>query len=257
MGDYLETISEFVVETKYENLSEDALAAVRDVSLDTVGAIVAGSRLPENAAFAKLTAERSGPATATIFGHPLKAEPMLATLINATVGVALEMDEGNRFGGGHPGIHTFPGAVAVAEEMGVGGKKLIESVLVGYEISSRMGTATKARPHAHSHGHWGTIGTAIAVAKLHDYEPEQVRAVINLAASMSPANSWTPAFKGATIRNLYSGRSGFQGILAVHLYECVRGVEPTRFRPGWELLRRLDPTYTLTDTGELSVRRWL
>jgi 2-methylcitrate dehydratase PrpD len=44
--------------------------------------------------------------------------------------------------------------------------------------------------------------------------------VINLAASMSPANTWTPALEGATIRNLYPGRSAFQGILAAELQAC-------------------------------------
>src|SRR4029450_11176273 len=49
---------------------------------------------------------------------------------------------------------------------------------------------------------------------------ERVRAIINLAASMSPANTWTPALEGATIRNLYPGRSAFQGMLAVGLQRC-------------------------------------
>ena len=44
-----------------------------------------------------------------------------------------------------------------------------------------------------------------------------MREVINLSASMTPANTWTPALAGATIRNLYPGRSAFQGILAVDL----------------------------------------
>ena len=108
-----------------------------------MGAIVAGSRLEENAALARLAAEKSGPATATIFGHSAKAEPMLATLVNSTAGVALEMDEGNRFGGGHPAIHSLPGAVAVAEEMGSTGRELVESILVGYEVESRVGGATR------------------------------------------------------------------------------------------------------------------
>ncbi|HEU5193268.1 MAG TPA: MmgE/PrpD family protein, partial [Methylomirabilota bacterium] len=41
-----------------------------------------------------------------------------------------------------------------------------------------------------------------------------------LATSMSPANSWQPCFEGATIRNLYPGRSNLQGILATHLLGC-------------------------------------
>jgi 2-methylcitrate dehydratase PrpD len=76
------------------------------------------------------------------------------------------------------------------------------------------------RPNVHSHGTWGTISTAVAVAKLGGAPAQTVRAAINLAASMSPANTWTPALDGATIRNLYPGRSAFQGILAVELERC-------------------------------------
>ena len=123
MVDYLAKLSRFVAETSFDDLSNEAVSAVRDVTLDTVGAIVAGSQESENSAFADLMARRSGPGTATILGHGMKAEPMLATLVNSTAGVALEMDEGNRFGGGHPAIHTLPGALAVAEEMGASGQK--------------------------------------------------------------------------------------------------------------------------------------
>jgi 2-methylcitrate dehydratase PrpD len=44
--------------------------------------------------------------------------------------------------------------------------------------------------------------------------------VINLAASMSPANTWTTALEGVTIRNAYPGRSGLEGILAVDLHRA-------------------------------------
>ena len=43
---------------------------------------------------------------------------------------------------------------------------------------------------------------------------------MNMATSMSPANTWTPCLEGATVRNLYPGRSGFQGILAANLVRC-------------------------------------
>ena len=220
MADYLDTLSDFVASTSYEELSEEALAATRDVVLDTVGAIVAGYQLPENAAFAKLASERSAPHTSTILGTPFRAEPMWATLVNGTAGVGLEMDEGNRYGGGHPSIHVMPAALAVGEEMGISGRQFMESLLLGYEVSSRLGSASRPRPNVHSHGHWGTPGAAAAVAKLKGYTASQVRDIVNISTSMSPGNSWTPCFEGATIRNAYSGRSGFQGILAVHMYEA-------------------------------------
>ena len=87
-------------------------------------------------------------------------------------------------------------------------------------MGSRVGGATTARADVHSHGTWGTISTAVAAARLSDVSAETMRDVINLSASMTPANSWTPALHGATIRNLYPGRSAFQGILAVELQRC-------------------------------------
>jgi len=218
--DYLDRLSGFVRDTTYAALPAPVIGAARLVVLDTIGAMLAGSRLPENARLARLVAERSGPRTATLIGHAERAEPMLAALSNATAGVALEVDEGNRWGGGHPSIHVLPGLLAVAEETGSDGPCLLAALVAGYEVSSRVGGATTPRFNVHTHGTWGTIGTAAAVAKILDADAPVIRQAMNLAVSMSPANSWTPCFEGATIRNLYPGRSGLQGILAVHLQRC-------------------------------------
>jgi 2-methylcitrate dehydratase PrpD len=218
--DYLDRLAAFVAETRFERLPDSTVAAATLVLLDTLGAVVAGSALPENRALARLAAGRAPRGAATLLGHALKADAFWAALTNAAAGVALEVDEGSRLGGGHPAIHTVPGALAVAEERGLDGRRLLESLVAGYEVGSRIGGATTVRQNVHSHGTWGTISTAVAVAKLAGASAETVRAVVNLAASMSPANTWTPALDGATIRNLYPGRSGFQGILAVELQRC-------------------------------------
>ncbi len=219
--DYLDKLSHFVAETRLEHLSESTIAAARDVALDTVGAILAGSRLAENANLAKLARTMSGAGHATIFGHRTGGvQPVFAALVNATAGVALELDEGSRLGGGHPSIHVTPGAIAVAEEVDASGKAALEAVIVGYEVTSRIGTGVQARAEVHSHGTWGTIGAAAATAKLLGYDAAATRQAMNLAMSMSPANTWTPCLEGATIRNLYPGRSEFQGIMAAYLGQC-------------------------------------
>ena len=220
MADYLDELARFAVETTFEDLSSDAIDAARSVTLDTLGAITAGMEEPENARLASWAAANMLPPTAGILATPYRASPMAAALVNSTAGVALEMDEGNRFGGGHPAIHVLPGLLAVAEQVGASGSEFITALIAGYEITSRLGGATVPRDNVHSHGHWGTPGTAAAIARLRGWSAEDVRGVINLAASMSPANTWTNAFEGATVRNLYPGRSSMQGVLAVDLYQC-------------------------------------
>lgn len=218
--DYLDRLARVVVGTQLPALRESTVAAAKAVTLDTLGAMLAGSRLPQNAKLASLAAARSGAKSATLVGHTGRAEPMLAALANATAGVSLEMDEGNRWGGGHPSIHVLPATLAVAEELAADGGRFIEALVAGYEVVSRIGGATRVRANVHSHGTWGTLGSAAGVARLQRLDVAAVRAAINLAGSMSPANTWTPCFEGATIRDVYPGRAGLQGILAVHLLAC-------------------------------------
>jgi len=220
VGDYLDRLAVFVEAVNAERLTEAAVRAVRLVLLDTIGAMVAGSAMPENRRLAEAMHGRRSRATATLLGDGGKADPLLATFVNATAGVALEVDEGSRLGGGHPAIHVIPGALAVAEDTGADGRRLLESIVAGYEICSRLGGATTPKPNVHSHGTWGTIGTAVAAAKLAGLDAAGVRSVINLSASMSPANTWTPALEGATIRNAYPGRSGLEGLLAMDLHRA-------------------------------------
>jgi len=113
--DYLAQLAAVVHGTRVADLPASTIKASKLVLLDTIGAIVAGSRLPENTRLAKMAAKRAPHGGSTLLGHGLKSDSLLATLTNAAAGVALEMDEGNRLGGGHPAIHVIPGALAVAE----------------------------------------------------------------------------------------------------------------------------------------------
>ena len=217
---YLDRLADFVCQLRLDGLSAEARQSTRTVVLDTIGAMLAGSRLPENRKLAELAVRMSGTGESTIIGYADPAGPMLASLVNGTAGVALEMDEGNRLGGGHAAIHVIPPALAVAEQAGASGRQFLESVIVSYEVTSRIGTGTAVKHEVHSHGTWGTIGAAVATARLLELNAEETREAINIAASMSPANTWTPCLEGATVRNLYPGRSAMQGIMAANLVLC-------------------------------------
>ncbi|MXX53031.1 MAG: MmgE/PrpD family protein, partial [Dehalococcoidia bacterium] len=96
MPHYLDTLSRFVADATFHSLPPSAIAASRDVTLDTLGAIAAGMLEPENLRLAAWTAENMAPAESTIIVTHHRASAMGAALVNATAGVALEMDEGNR-----------------------------------------------------------------------------------------------------------------------------------------------------------------
>ena len=229
-SDYLDLVASFVHSTHWEDLSEATRDAAKNVLMDTLGAILAGSQLHQNASLAKLAPHLGGVGDIPLFGHTMRTTTLVAALVNATAGVSLEVDEGNRLGGGHPSIHVTPAAIAIAEELKSSGPDLLLSLVLGYEVVSRIGSGTTIRLDVHSHGTWGTIGSAVATAKLMGFDAAKILQSMNMASSMSPANTWTPCIEGATIRNLYPGRSCFNGILACHLVES--GFTGVRDGPG-------------------------
>jgi catechol 2,3-dioxygenase-like lactoylglutathione lyase family enzyme len=102
--------------------SEDAIpASVRDraalIVADSVGAILGGAQEPEVRRLHAGAERAAGPATVLGEGFP-RVEPWWAITANGLAGTMLELDEGNRFARGHPGIHVFPAALAEAERLG-------------------------------------------------------------------------------------------------------------------------------------------
>ena len=220
MADYLDRLAAFIYDTRYEDLSEPAVVSTKKVLLDTLGCILAGSQLPENRSLATLISQTFGNGNCTFLGQGMKGSAQSAAWVNGTAGSSLELDGGSLLGGAHPASHVVPPAVAVAEENGLGGKPLIEAILIGYEVTSRLGGATRLLPDIHPGASWGTIGAAVTVAKLLGYQAHQIRQVINVASALTPANSWTLPTVGANVRNALLGRSGVNGIMAVILHKA-------------------------------------
>jgi len=115
---YLDRLAELAAATRFDALPRSTIAAAKLVLLDTLGAIVAGSAMPENGKLARLAAARSPSGGATLLGHRGKADAFWAALTNATAGVALEVDEGSRLGdpfngGAQQEIHCKLGDVCV------------------------------------------------------------------------------------------------------------------------------------------------
>ncbi|MCR9256225.1 MAG: MmgE/PrpD family protein [Alphaproteobacteria bacterium] len=219
MTDYLETVSAYVADTTLNDLPQPAIDRARRVLADSVAAIAAGSAEPE---VVSLTERVTGDGTtgrASVIGTGLATEPAKAAFLNGTAGTFLELDEGNQFSRGHPGIHALPSALAVSEAAGKSGGEFLTAMILGYEIGARIGMASKILPSMHPHGTWGTVGSAVAVAKLHGADAGQVKEVINVSSTLGLATSRQTMLQGGTVRNSFAGVSGHFGILAWQMVE--------------------------------------
>ena len=217
MADYLDQVSEFVADTGFDNLPDAAIERARRVIVDTIAAIAAGSVEPEVVALTTRMATQEGPSS--VIGTGRCTLPATAAFLNGTSGTFLELDEGNQFSRGHPGVHALPSALAVAEDQKASGQAFLTAIVLGYEVGARIGIAAKILPTMHPHGTWGTVGSAIAVAKLMGANASQVRELINIASTLGLATSRQTMLQGGTVRNSFAGFSGQIGIMAWDMLE--------------------------------------
>lgn len=219
MSEYLDHITSYLCQCSYDDLPLEVLLRSKEVLADSLAVIAAGAQEEEVKRLMESVIFPGSPSVATLLGAGIRSEPLKAGLINGTAGTFLELDEGNQFARGHPGIHVVPAALAVAEEKRLSGRELLTALVLGYEIGARIGIACKIRMSMHPHGTWGTVGAAVAVGKLMGYKQQAMKEMINVSSSLSLATSRKTMLEGGTVRNVYSGVSGFMGILTRHLIE--------------------------------------
>ncbi len=209
---WLREWARFARATRFEDLPEAVVSRARLVMLDCIGAIIAGGAEPEMRKASKRLAKT---ARARRTGSPL-----LTAFAGGTAGTMLEIDEGNQYARGHPGIHVVPAILALSETRRFAGSDAILALALGYEIGARIGIASKLKVAMHPHGTWGVIGAALAVAKLNRASAAAIAETINLSSSLGLATSRRTMLEGGTVRNAYAGVANMLGLMAHDLVQA-------------------------------------
>ncbi len=217
---YLTTLAQFAANTPLNAISAAARERARWIIADCIPVIAAGMQQPEMQKYVACHLAGAAPGEAWVIGAGKRARAIDAALLNGTAGTWLELDEGNLFAKGHPGIQVVPAAVALAQELGCSGAEVLRAVALGYELSARISRAAQMRLIFHPHGTYGVIGTAIAAGVMKRFNAAQMLELINCASTMGMASSRQTLLDGATVRNIFTGHSGFMGLTAARLVEC-------------------------------------
>ncbi|WP_332694157.1 MmgE/PrpD family protein [Bosea sp. (in: a-proteobacteria)] len=211
---WLSQWGQFASEIQFKDLDKALIEQAKLVLLDCVGAIASGMQEPETQALlARLVRRESGQGFAAIGAGRRLGSPE-AAFVNGVAGTMLELDEGNQFARGHPGIHVLPAALVARAPAEIGGRAFLLAFILGYEIGARVGAASRLRNTLHPHGTWGTIGAAFAAAHLDGAGAEALVETINVSSSLSLGTSLRTMLEGATVRNSYAGFSARNGLAA-------------------------------------------
>lgn len=138
-----------------------------------------------------------------------------AALINGTAAHTVEVDDIYKHAIYHPGAPTIAAALAVGQAVGANGKDFLHAVIIGYEVSTRIGAAM-GRTHYkywHNTGTVGTFGAAAAASAI--LKLDASRTAHALATCATFAAGLQQAFRMDSMsKPLHSGRAAEGGVLA-------------------------------------------
>jgi len=210
----------FVSAIRIEELEPSLASHARLVLVDTLGAVVAGSRGQEiSELLGRLPREQTGSSGSTLPGRPGRVPPLTAALANGIAGSSLEFEEGNSWAFGHPAIQMVPALVAICENRRASGRELLAGLIAGYEAAARVSRASSLRKGLHPTGTWGTIGTALGIGRVGRRSGEELFQIANLSASYAISPYVKNSFVGESAASTFAGVTNYFGILSNLFFE--------------------------------------
>ena len=186
-------LARWIAETPRRVLPPDVAAQGSLNLLDTVAAIVSGSRLePGRAGLAYATAE-TGRAECSVPGSDLMTGPVDAALAGGMCGHADETDDSHADALVHPGCAVLPAALAMAERHDRSLPEMLSAMVTGYEIGLRMSFAmgaSRMADHYHmaSQSWGGTFGATASAAVMAGLDEERCLMALSYAVQHAAGN---------------------------------------------------------------------
>ena len=210
----VEKFAHYAVDSRKRQIPADALHHAKRAVIDWYAALLPGAVVAPATLLEKALAEdldRGGARLA--LGR--KASTRTAALINGAAAHTVEVDDIFKFGIYHPGAPTISAALPVAQTAGASGEAFLRAVIVGYEISTRIGKAM-GRAHYkywHNTGTVGCFGAAAAAAELYGLDAK--RFAHALATTATFAAALQQAFRMDSMsKPMHAGHAAEAGILA-------------------------------------------
>jgi len=213
-------LANFVSRLNFNDFDDVTLTKAKTHLLDTIGTCLAGSRQPEAEIAAATLFDITPAGTIPVPGRAQRTDFLTAALLTGTAGHGLELDDGFRAAGAHPGVVVVPSAFAAGYHEGVDGKSLLTALVAGYEVMGRVGAVMHPRQRErgfHNTGLCGVFSAAAVLGVFRDFTAETLEHAFGIAASMaSGINAYR---RGGDVKSIHPGLAARNGLTAALLAE--------------------------------------
>ena len=262
-------LSDYIARAPRNALPPAVVEKTKHHILDTLAAMVSGSRLLPGRKAISFVKSLGGAKEACVVGSRLVTNAVNAALANGMCAHADETDDSHAASLTHPGCGVVPAALAMGERERRGGTALLRAVALGYDVGCRLTLSLdpyRFREAGHStHSFGPTFGAAAACAALTGLKSPQVRHALSYAAQqVSGISCWMrdpehiekafdfggmPARNGATAAAMAAhGLSGVEDVFSGERSFFVAYPGEARV-----LVRGLGETFEILNA---SIKRW-
>jgi 2-methylcitrate dehydratase PrpD len=216
-------LGQFAASLQGDALPRDIKTTLGELFLDYVRVASIGAAMPWSAWADAYMASLGGQGHAAVLFRAERRDAVRAAFLNATYAGSIDADDTHVGSMLHPGAIVFSAALALADEVGAGGKDFIAAVAAGYEAMIRIGLSIQPSHFARgfqSTATCGGFGAAVAAARLvfngESAAEEKIASSIGLVASFS--GGLTQFYQsGSTVKRIHAARAAENGVAAALL----------------------------------------
>src|SRR3990172_916841 len=221
-------LADWACALQYDQLDAATIVKAKSVLFDCLGAtLFTAGRKPWGKVISEYAAANGGcQPEARIIGSPHKTMASQAALANGTMAEGFELGDIHAATATRPFPMIVPPALALVEARRRPGKVLIEAIVAGYEVNTRIGMAIlpsqRARPML-GRGLYlpsliGTFGAAAAAGKALGLKPQEMTWALGIAGAFT-GGYFQGHDEGAWTRRLNGGMTPSRGVTAALLAE--------------------------------------
>lgn len=230
-SDFSEEFSNFAADLRIADIAPDVIEAAKANIFDTIACATGGYSADGVQDLAGLVADWGGKPEAAIWCTGIRVPAPMAAWVNGMMSHARDFDDTHDAAVLHAGVSVIPAAVAAAEiAPDATGADLIAGVIVGLELISRLGMATRigiiesGYMYTSLFGHFAATAAAARVLRL---DAGQMRNALGIAYSQAAGNHQVTR-DAALTKRIQPGFAAKTGLISVAMSRIgIRGAQQT------------------------------
>ena len=224
-------IADYISSVCSQELPDMVAIKTKSHLLDSLAAIISGSRLKAGRLATDFIATQGGTKESSIFGTNIRTTAINAALTNGIFAHADETDDSHLEGRFHPGCAVVPAALAIGESQRSSGLEVLRAVAAGYDIGARFSMAlgfTRPRSGTHStHSIGALFGATAAAGSLMTFNREQALSMLSYSVQQTSGIAyWERDFEHVEKAFDFGGMGARNGVFsAVIVSKGLTGVQ--------------------------------